>query len=82
MKPKHVDRAGDLYDQMDSYLEHAAKELHEDISVDEGTQDFFNQKVDHQPMQVKRLFEVMRGYIGDVEGCELNEISMKEYLSD
>ena len=33
MKNKHIEKAGELYDQMDSYIESVVKNSNEDLSL-------------------------------------------------
>lgn len=46
------------------------------------TQDFFKRRVVNQTQQVRKIFESMKNYNSNVEGGELNELSLKEYLED
>lgn len=69
MKNKHIEKAEELYEQMDEYIERTIQTIPEDKSVQEVTSDFYSRRVSRQNPQVKKIFESMRDYNSNVEGC-------------
>lgn len=78
MKRKHIERAEELYEQLDEYIETIINN-EEDKSIHEAAEEFFEKKVKNQCQQVKKVFEAMRDYNSNVEGGDLKELSLKNY---
>ena len=68
MKNKHIEKAGDLYEQMNSEIEAFVQSSNEDKSLEEVTEEFFKRRVTRQAQQVRKLFESMNLYNRSLEG--------------
>ena len=82
MKSKHIEKANDLYQKMNSEIEEMVYSSKEDRSLEQVTQDFFKRRVSRQSHQVKKLFEAMNIYNSSLEGEELSQLSLKDYWED
>ena len=82
MKSKHILKAEDLHEQMEEEIDLMMRRSSEDKSVEEVTQNFFKRRVAKQSEQVRKIYEALNTYNANVEGIELNEMSLKDYWED